>query len=324
MRKPLYQRLLYLGMMLVRLTALTVKKLFMLRVLKYPLIIFALLLPVAVFNKSLNSFLFGKKANDESTSSKQKTAGLNIVQKWELPEILLEVSGIAWLDNNRFATVQDELGTIFIYNTGSGRIEKEIPFTGAGDFEGIDLVGETAWIMRSDGLLFEVSSINQPKPVVTQYQTHLTARQNVEGLAYDRKNNRLLAAIKGPEAAQENYKGIYAFDLATKTMAKEPVYRINFESEVFSGEKKKKTNKLIQPSEIAVHPISGEIYITDAIGPKLIVMDASGEIKSLYHMSLKDFNQAEGMSFSPDGKLFISNEGKKMPANILEVSLDKE
>ena len=40
----------------------------------------------------------------------------NIVEKWELPEILNEVSAIDWIGTNSIAAVQDEDGTLFIYD----------------------------------------------------------------------------------------------------------------------------------------------------------------------------------------------------------------
>src|SRR5688500_11831849 len=63
--------------------------------------------------------------------------GIRIKEKWDLPEELKEVSGISFLGNEKFACVQDEEGTVFIYNLRSGKIEKKIAFTPAGDFEGI-------------------------------------------------------------------------------------------------------------------------------------------------------------------------------------------
>src|SRR5690606_33254397 len=121
-----------------------------------------------------------------------------------------------------FACVQDELGTIYIYNTSSEKIEKEIPFSGAGDFEGLTIVGETAYVLRADGNLFQVKNYTAAKPVVIEYNLALTAKQDPEGLTYDSKNNRLLIAIKGSEPDSEDYKGIYSFNLKTNTMDRVP------------------------------------------------------------------------------------------------------
>lgn len=247
---------------------------------------------------------------------------VKVIHKWDVPPVLVEISGIAWMANNRFACIQDEDGIIFIYNTATSSIERQISFAGPGDFEGLTLVGDIAYAMRSDGRIFEINDINSKLPVVHEYKTHLVEENNVEGLTYDKANNRLLAAIKGAEIHGGAYKGIYAFDLVSKTMSETPVYKIDFADKVFKGSKAKKAHKIIQPSEIAVNPLNGDVLISDAISPKLIRLNKSGNITGLFRMASHEFAQAEGITFSPGGKLYIANEGKTEPGNILEVQLN--
>ena len=242
-----------------------------------------------------------------------------------MPKQLLEISGLSYIDDNRFACVQDELGTIFIYNIASSSIEKEISFGGVGDYEGLAVVGETVWVLRADGKLFEVNNITAVKPVVKEYSTHLTIKQDSEGLCYDRKNNRLLIAIKGAEPDAADYKGIYAFDLASKKMNQEPVFKINLLHEVFeSNSSGKKKKGVINPSGIAIHPISGDMYIVDGRNSKLLITAATGSIKNLYQLNNNEFAQPEGISFNSPGDLFIANEGTNQPGNILQVKIDKQ
>jgi uncharacterized protein YjiK len=247
---------------------------------------------------------------------------VKVVRQWNLPAILTEISGLEYIDKNRFACIQDELGIIFIYDVNQSRIVKEIPFAGAGDYEGIAIDGTTAFIVRSDGLLYEVNHYEAVKPVVKEYKTHLT-NHNVEGLCYDKKNNRLLMAIKDKEPDHEDYKGIYAFDLASKKMATTPVLKIDLTDIVFKNITEKRAKNIIQPSEIEINPVSGDIYITEGVHPKLLVLGADGSTKKLYQMSSSAFQQAEGITFTPEGELYISNEGKQGTANILKVEIDK-
>lgn len=266
----------------------------------------------------------GKKGFKDDKKSKNKkeepaSAAVQVRQKWDLPVILKEISGLAYLGENRFACVQDESGVIFIYNTATGKIEKQIPFGAAGDYEGLALVGNTAYVVRSDGRIFEVAAITSANPRVQTYTTSFTASNNVEGITHDARNNRLLLAIKGVETTQQGYKGIYAFDLKTKTLAKEPVVRLNLADPALP--KAKKRGQAVQPSEIAVHPTTGEIYLTEATNPQLLVVDADGAIKKRHKLSSRTFGQPEGMAFTPAGKLYISNEGGNGRGNILEVSI---
>ncbi|HET6769496.1 MAG TPA: SdiA-regulated domain-containing protein, partial [Chitinophagaceae bacterium] len=250
-------------------------------------------------------------------------AGITVTKKWELPKQLTEISGLSYIDNQRFACVQDELGTIFIYNTATSSLEKEISFGGVGDYEGLAVVGETVWVLRADGKLFEVSNINATKPNVKEYNTHLTIKQDSEGLCYDKKNNRLLVAIKGTELESEDYKGIYGFDLATKKMDQQPVFKIDLLNEIFESNGGKKKKGTINPSGIAIHPLNGDMYITDGRNARLLITDAAGIIKKLYQLNNNEFSQPEGVAFNSAGDLFIANEGTNQSGNILQVKIDQ-
>ncbi len=125
-----------------------------------------------------------KKKKDKNNNKATGNADVTIVNQWDLPAVLLEISGLSSIDDNRFACVQDEQGTIFIYNTGTKKIEKEIPFAGVGDYEGIAVVGETIYVVTADGKIYEVSNYKSGKRGVTNYRTHLTAKQKEPPLRF--------------------------------------------------------------------------------------------------------------------------------------------
>lgn len=260
-----------------------------------------------------------KDENDDILTS----SAVEIKEKWELPSALEEISGFVYLGPNKFACVQDESGTIFIYNTATSKIEDKISFAGNGDYEGLAIAGESAFVVRSDGTIYEVENWRNENPETSMYETSLSEDHNVEGICYDKENNRLLLAIKGQESGGKNYKGIYAFDLSNQTFVEEPVYKIDLQHAVFEGIEEKKPEKIMQPSEIAINPVTGDLYISDAKNPKILIMDSTGNIKISYSLNEKDFAQAEGLAFSPSGELFISNEGKKGSANIVKVEITK-
>jgi uncharacterized protein YjiK len=240
-----------------------------------------------------------------------------IVEKYDLPQVLSEVSDIAHFRDNLFACVQDELGTIFIYNTDNKKIEREIPFAGRGDYEGIALAGSTAYVVNSGGVIYEVLDIEDAEPKVKKYETYLNAQNDVEALCYDKANNRLLLAYKEEEAGGSR-KGIYLFDLRNKQLSKKAVFSIDLNNALFekAGKKKKQGFK---PSAIAIHPTEGNYYMIEGTNPKLLILNKQGEITFFASLSGKDFAQPEGITFNPAGELFISNEGKKGEGNILKV-----
>jgi len=267
----------------------------------------------------------GKKDKKNKKEKESVSAGVKVEQKWELPDILQEISGFAYISPNRFACVQDEAGAIFIYNTAEEKIEKQISFGASGDYEGLALAGKTAFVIRSDGQLFRVENIDsRDKPAIKSYTTGLTAKNNVEGLTYDAKNNRLLIAIKGSETSETDFKGIYAFDLTTQKLIAEPVFKINLKDEAFQNRQVKNVNAAIQPADLALNPTTEDLYVVEATNPQLVILNKQGNIKNRFVLSSKEFSQPEGLTFSPNGDFYIANEGKKEPGNILKISLTNQ
>lgn len=242
------------------------------------------------------------------TMERRYSRELKIEKTWELPKELEEVSGISFLDSDRIACIQDEDGIIFIFNLKTSKVEKEIPFGDSGDYEGIAVAGKTAFVLESNGTIYQVDNfLNAPK--VTEYETRLSKNNDVEGLAYDKSKNRLLLAVKEKDPVSEDYKGIYAFELDSKKLAKEPAYKLYFKEKIFEDISKKDKQDIFKPSEIVISPSTGEIYLVEGETPQLLVLDPSGKAKSLFFLDDDQFPQPEGLAFDNAGRLYISNEG---------------
>lgn len=276
--------------------------------------------PIIVFSGSVvilfSMFLFLNNARSDDAKGKPVT----IENTWELPDVLQEISGLAHLENDLFACIQDEDGVIYLYNTETSEIEKEIPFAEPGDYEGLAIHQNTAYVVRSDGELFEIQDLLGEEPKVSGYQTFFDEGNNIEGIGIDAPNNRLLFTVKDKDPASTEYKGIYSFDLKRKRMSKEPVFTIRFDDPAFSGDAKKGTSKVISPSDIEINPTSGNLYITDAKTSKIVVIDKQGTLKQVYLLDKKALRQPEGITITKDGDIYVSSEGKKGPGKIVRVS----
>lgn len=241
-----------------------------------------------------------------------------IEESWELPESLAEISGIAFLEDNLLAGVQDEEGKIFIYNLETSQIEEEINFAGKGDYEGIAVAGSTAYVLRADGTVFLVNNYRST-PEVEELQTILAVENDVEGLCYDAENNRLLLAVKEKDLQSEDSKGIYAIDLKTKEFIEEPIFSLDFTHKLFKDVVDKDIQDTFKPSEINIHPTTGDYYILEGQKPKLLILDSEAQPKLLLELDKDEFPQPEGLSFDSAGDLYISNEGE--PGTIYRVSI---
>jgi uncharacterized protein YjiK len=250
-----------------------------------------------------------------------------------LPDILHEVSGLTETGGSTFACVQDENGVLFIFDVESNRIVKEIPFGYNGDYEGIARVENTIYVLRSDGVLYEVPEYEEGKLPTIFHNTEITAANN-EGLCYDKKNNRLLIGVKGKisrEREEKSRRLIYAFDLATKKLEPVPAYEFDAEAittfaiknKAIPATRENKKGRTVTSSvkfatsEIAIHPINNLLYVLSARDHLIMVFDEKGNIVQIAALDPLLFNKAEGITFFANGDMLITNEGQEKVPTLL-------
>ena len=244
-----------------------------------------------------------------------------------LSPLLREISGLSYLDDSHLAVVQDEVGKMYVINLIDGSIEHEVKFGKNGDYEGIELVDRTVHVIKSNGNIYRFELDLIKDEVESEViKTAISSRNDVEGLAYDAENNRLLIACKGQADVDGNEakgKSIYAFDLHTLKLKEKPVYSIKKKDVAKIIEDEYPDMKLsdgIGPSGIAIHPFSGKTYLLTHVGKALIILNKEGEIEKYYPLNPSIFHQPEGICFSPQGDLFISNEARSKRPNIMKFS----
>jgi uncharacterized protein YjiK len=255
------------------------------------------------------------------------------VSRLVLPEILHEVSGLTETGPASFACVQDENGMLFIVNVEKNEIEREIPFGFDGDYEGIARVGRTIFVLRSDGVIYEIRDYLSESKETIFHDTNIPAENN-EGLCYDEKNNRLLIGCKGKvskEKFEKDRRLIYSFDLTTKKLQAEPSFDFNvnditafaIQNKVIPPTRENKKGKTVSSSvkfstsEIAIHPKNKLLYLLSAADHMIMVFDDNGKIKHIQALDPVMFNKPEGITFFPNGDMLITNEGQEHMPTLL-------
>lgn len=235
----------------------------------------------------------------------------------KLPNELNEISGLAWYNGN-IAAVDDEGGNLFIIST-SGEILDKVNFDKGDNYEGVAVTGNFIYAVKGSGDIFEIN-----KPEAKKIENPLTHRNDVEGLAYDKPNNRLLIACKKDAGIKEDVKGraIYSFNLQSKKLSDNPLFIIHkkdLNQRMISRESDYKIREFA-PSGIAIHPVTAHIYLISHRGKALVVLDDSFKVQEVVRLRSRTFKQPEGICFSPDGTLYISNEGRGGLSNYLKFS----
>jgi uncharacterized protein YjiK len=258
-------------------------------------------------------------SNSNENDNNKHRGKITIIKNWQMPKCLNEISGICWVDQERIACVQDKQGIIFIYNISSAKIENQIQFADSGDFEAITKTDDTYYVIRSDGYIFEICTYLKTYDA-KQYYVSINEPNDIEGLFYDVTKNRLLIVNRLPDPQAQTKKSIYSFDLSTKKMIDKPICEIDISSILIENDDKKKD--VFLPSDIAIHPITSDIYLTDGIHSCILIIDPAGKIKSFIKLDKNDFPKPEGLTFSPDGDIFISSEGINQNGFIAKVKIE--
>lgn len=252
-----------------------------------------------------------------------------------LPKELKEISGLGLgTKAGELVAVQDENGSFFNIDINTGKLISRKEFWKNGDYEGIETVGNDIWVVKNTGTLYRVRFPGTIEQEVTKFNGFLNEDNDVEGLAYDAANNRLLLCCKSFFGGSKEKRSVFAFDLSKEQFTARPVMNVGREQIQAYLDKcphYKRYNKTVKfindnedfklgPSAIAIHPITGQIFLLSSAGKLVLVMSPAGEIEHMRRLDKDLYLQPEGMVFTPNGTLYISSEGRKeKPACILRL-----
>lgn len=272
----------------------------------------------------------------------KKLTGYNLSKPdavFTLPEVLHEVSGVTHIDDVSFGFIQDENGILFIHDALENKPLKQLEFHINGDYEGITRVKDTIYVLRSDGNLFEIKDYQSANFRMDSIVTGIQANNN-EGLCYDEMNHRLLVAVKGKIGKGPEFKDrrvIYGFDLTTKKLSDDPVFEFDLQTiKKFALDNKidiptqrsKKGNKpepviKFKTSEIAIHPITGKLFLLSASDHLFFIFNMNGTLEHIEALDPVRFNKAEGITFFSNGDMLITNEGQDKKPTLLRFNYSR-
>ncbi len=244
--------------------------------------------------------------------------------RFDLPKKMEEISGMDYLGDGVLLCVEDEEGILYYYDTDQQKIIREINFKNSGDYEGVAHVGEEAYAIQSDGDLFCISlsgnDETEAKKISTPFKTH----NDIEGISPGHKPGEFYIVCKGdPEVGGNKVRGraIYRYTLENNSPGEIPL--INFTSGEFrewlvAHHLQPRRHMPFKPSGIAIHPVSGDIFIIASVGKLLVVMNKEGKCKGMAWLKRGLLSQPEGICFDEEGNLFISSEGRGGTGYILK------
>ncbi len=259
---------------------------------------------------SLIVLLFAS-CHSRGQAGNESPAGYNLLNGKKLPLFhkLREVSGIAFLpgSDSLLMTVNDEEGRIYPINIrNSKEMQDPYVFSGKGDYEDITFFNGRWRVLQSNGLIFsgDLSNSDWPKPAAI-----LPAGEYEGMVAY---HDTLFVICKECPANKPGTATVYLLKESGDDLYLQDSLLVE------AGELLKGTSGKMLASGLARHPFTGEWYILSHLNGSLLITDALFKVKQSFVLPRTLFLQPEGIAFSPRGDLYISNEGGKGQAYIME------
>ncbi len=223
---------------------------------------------------------------------------------------LREISGIDYISADELVAINDEVGKLFFVNPQSGKF-REVRFGKEGDYEDVVRVSDRYYVLNSKGNLFEIDG--NSFQLLAEYKSDFPKFMEFESLCYDRPNNQLLLICKECGKNQERVAA-WRFDLLTHQFVADTYFEISWK-EI----RRMARNNAIEckPSAAAINPVNGKLYIIASLGKVLLQCAADGKLEAVYGLNPDHFPQPEGLTFSPGGDMFISNEGVQGKGTLL-------
>lgn len=261
-------------------------------------------------------FLLNASCNSDPRTLYESPEGYDFSKPWQLnlPIELDEISGIVYYpkDTSVFAVI-DEFGLLYkIRLTGNRQIGKW-KFSENGDYEDLVMIDSIFYALQSNGNI--VTFTFSDGKTVLKHDTKFPDKGNeFEILFYDSLAHKLSLICKDCDSDRKKSLTRFIFDPATKTFDDTATAIDVKKIAIMMGEK----NLKFKPSAAAIHPITGELYIVSAVNNLLVIIDNQGNPKISFKIDGKLFKQPEGITFTPNGDLIISNEAaERGVANIL-------
>ncbi|ATL47175.1 hypothetical protein COR50_08245 [Chitinophaga caeni] len=227
-----------------------------------------------------------------------------------------EISGLVYY-NGKFIAQNDEEGRLYEISLHTDKPYPSWKFAKSGDYEEVVHTDMDWYVLKSNGTLYRVFDMFTDSTSSQQFKLKLKGGKEFEAAFFDKRKQSIVIICK--DCAYDDDKGVtsaFSFDLNTLEFNEKPVFQVSLDEISKIG---KESTKRFRPSAAAVHPTENRIYVLSSINRMLVIIDFDGKVKEVHHLDHKIFRQPEGITFAPNGDMYISNEANDQSmANILK------
>ena len=238
--------------------------------------------------------------------------------KINLSQDLEEISGLEWINETALWAIEDESSIIFEINSKTGKIIRKQKFAKNKDIEDILMVEEEAWVLQSNGNIYQVENPFTEYSNTTIHDFGIKGKRDFEAIIKVKNEPEILIFCKVCSWDKNSSQAsVYSFNLDSMAFDEKAFFVLeNKQLKDILKEEDFKEVKM-QPSAIALHPIENRYYMLSSSDKWLMVLDKELKPLGFYHLNPRFFKQPEGITFGQDGTMFISNEANDGNPNLL-------
>lgn len=234
-------------------------------------------------------------------------------EKFNMPESLLEISGIAFKSYNpeTVYAIQDEEGRLFSLKWGIKKATS-IKFGPRGDYEDLAILNNHVYVLKSSGAIysFPLDMASDDISDTAQRWADFLPKAEYESLYADESEQAMYVLTKSGGKKNKKTLGYKInVDKNTKDLGSITAFTLDQDTIAQLGYKLKSGLKV---SALSRHPKTKEWYILSSAEKLLVVAKPDWQIKMVYDLDASVFNQPEGIAFDRDLNLYISNEGDEI------------
>lgn len=233
-----------------------------------------------------------------------------------LPQAFDEISGIAYYpkDTSVFAII-DEEGLLLKISLTNPKGYQKWTFDKKRDYEDMVLVDSTFYVLASDGDMITINFHGDS--LITEHKKFkdFSNASNEFEILYDNKDGEHLVIVcKDCDDEKKSYVNSFTYNY--KMPASPYADFIKFDTKPINDKKGKENH--LRASAAAINPVTNEVYMISSIQKMMVIFSKDGKFLNYYDLDPGIYKQPEGIAFTPEGDLIISNEfAEEGSANLL-------
>ena len=244
-----------------------------------------------------------------------------------LPMGVSSFSDLTLMDSSHLVGIEPTSGNVVFLDVNNFSISSQLSLGSGFRFEAISRIDSTLILMDSENKVHFLLPPYDRNSFLSSNET----KENFHsaGICLHESTKRLFLISEVQEKEEGQFSSfLYAFNLNKNQLRDEPLFEVNLtDIETFAinnnlslpATSVTNTGDTIQgldfnPSAIAVHPKTNEIYILSSTDRSLIVYNQFGEIVNFTTLDSSIFSKPTGMTFQENGDLLISNSDLLNPS----------